>query len=89
MKRSAPERNDRSMLCERAGLCRLCCANIVVVRYGLTIDPCNDHTLPEGLPQQGDATGRVVVKQLEDIHPSLTETERAVSIKTTVLILHV
>lgn len=49
----------------------------VLLRQHLTIDPRYDDTLPEGLPQKGDATGRVVVKQLEDIHPSLVEIESA------------
>ena len=37
----------------------------------LTVHPGHYDTLPEGLPQQGHTTGRVVVKQLEHIHPSL------------------
>lgn len=89
MKRSAPDRNDIRMLSKCFELSGSCVVWFVIVRHCLTIDPCDHYTLPESLPQQSDATGRVVVKQLEDIHPSLTETERAVSIKTTLLILYV
>lgn len=49
----------------------------VLFRLYLTIDPRYYDALPERLPQKGDAAGRVVVKQLEDIHPSLVETESA------------
>lgn len=90
MKRSAPERNyirDYVIMHRNCAVCAAVCT--VIVLCCLTIDPCDHHTLPEGLPQQSDATGRVVVKQLEDIHPSLTGTERAVSLKTTMLILYV
>ena len=36
-----------------------------------TVHPGDHHALPEGLPEQGRAAGRVVVEQLEDIHPTL------------------
>lgn len=89
MKRSAPVRNDMRIVVIVHWIVRFVLSALQFVRHCLTIDPRNHHTLPESLPQQSDATGRVVVKQLEDIHPSLTETERAVSIKTTLLILYV
>lgn len=38
---------------------------------GLTVHPGDDHALPEGLPQQRDPAGRVVVKQLEHVHAAL------------------
>lgn len=36
-----------------------------------TVDPGNYYAFPECLPQQSHPTGRIVVKQLEDVHPSL------------------
>lgn len=44
---------------------------------GLTVDPGNDHTLPERLPQQRDPAGRVVVKELEHVHAALPGRQHA------------
>lgn len=41
-----------------------------------TVDPGNYYAFPECLPQQSHPTGRVVVKQLEDVHPSLQRSRR-------------
>lgn len=37
-----------------------------------SIHPGHHHALPKCLPEQGGATGRVVVKQLEDVHPAIS-----------------